>query len=236
MAATTQIAISPASRPSLTRATWTMSGSCSTNLTEPDPLPLHLPRRRETDLLPILDAPDPIHPHLSRRPTVMTRMMTLMRISPMFHLITGERTGPRFVESGLKNGGTSEYCTCSLTLHSANFVSRYCQVKAAEHDALPKWSNAEKALRQSTPNDVHQFLNYCMKLRRGEGGRLLKGIKKGSSLHADWKSFRGYYRRITRASNSKEESEEVNRVSEVSSTSGNLTQRNERKRVFTFRT
>ena len=85
-------------------------------------------------------------------------------------------------------------------------------MKAAEHHTLPKWSNAEEALRQSTPNDVHRFLNYCMKLRRGEGGRLLKGIKKGSSLHADWKSFRGFYRRITRTSISKEESEEINAV------------------------
>ncbi|OXV12009.1 hypothetical protein Egran_00231 [Elaphomyces granulatus] len=87
---------------------------------------------------------------------------------------------------------------------------KYCEVKAAEPGALPKWSDAEEALRQSTPNDIPRFLNYCMKLKRGEGGRRLKGIKKGSALRADWKCVQGYYRRVTHTSFTKEQGEEIN--------------------------
>jgi hypothetical protein len=46
---------------------------------------------------------------------------------------------------------------------------------------------------------------------QGEGGRLLRGIKRGSFLNADWESFRGYYRRITKTTIDKE-CEEVNVV------------------------
>lgn len=85
-------------------------------------------------------------------------------------------------------------------------------MKAVEPAALPKWSDPEEALRQSTTNDIHRFFNYCMKLKRGEGGRLLKGIKKGSALYADWKCVQGYYRRVTRTSFTKEQCEEINAV------------------------
>ena len=85
-------------------------------------------------------------------------------------------------------------------------------MKAAEPDALPKWNDAEEALRQVTMNNIHRFFNYCMKLKRGKGGRLLKGIKKGSALRQEWKSLQGYYRKITRTSFTKEQCEEINAV------------------------
>ncbi|KAJ5415003.1 hypothetical protein N7509_000101 [Penicillium cosmopolitanum] len=87
---------------------------------------------------------------------------------------------------------------------------KYCGVKAGGSDALPKWSDAEEALRQVTSNDVHRFLNYCMKLKYGVGGRHLKGTNKASALKADWKGFQGYYWRITRAKLSPEDREEIN--------------------------
>lgn len=89
---------------------------------------------------------------------------------------------------------------------------RYCRVKALEPDALPKWKNPLVALSHVTPNDIHRFLNYGLKLKYGQDGRHLKGTKKGSSLRADWKSLRGYYRRITRNRISPADSEEVNAV------------------------
>ncbi|OJD12083.1 hypothetical protein AJ78_07260 [Emergomyces pasteurianus Ep9510] len=87
---------------------------------------------------------------------------------------------------------------------------KYCGVKAGGSDALPKRSDAEEALRQVTSNDVHRFLNYCMKLKYGVGGRHLKGTNKASALKADWKSFQGYYWRITRTKLSSEDREEIN--------------------------
>ncbi|KAJ5751309.1 hypothetical protein N7533_008337 [Penicillium manginii] len=87
---------------------------------------------------------------------------------------------------------------------------KYCGVKAGGSDALPKWSDAEEALRQVTSNDVHRFLNYCMKLKYGVGGRHLKGTNKASALKADWKGFQGYYWRITRTKLSPEGREEIN--------------------------
>jgi hypothetical protein len=85
-------------------------------------------------------------------------------------------------------------------------------VKAAEAAALPMWNAPEQALRQATTNDIHRFFNYCMKLKRNKHGRLLKGIKKGSALRQEWKSFQGYYRLITRTSFTKEQCEEINTV------------------------
>ena len=87
---------------------------------------------------------------------------------------------------------------------------RYCRVKAAQAGALLKWDDPVEALREVTPNDVHRFFNYCMKLKYGEGGRHLKGTSKASALKADWKGFRGYYRRITRTRITAEDSEEIN--------------------------
>lgn len=90
---------------------------------------------------------------------------------------------------------------------------RYCGVKAAQPGAPLKWDDPQEALREVTPNDVHRFFNYCMKLKYGEGGRHLKGTSKASALKADWKGFRGYYRRITRTRITSEDSEEINAVS-----------------------
>ncbi|CAG7940526.1 unnamed protein product [Penicillium salamii] len=87
---------------------------------------------------------------------------------------------------------------------------KYCRVKIKSPDAPRKWNDPVEALRQVTPNDVHRFLNYCLKLKYGEGGRHLKGTKKASALKADWKSFRGYFRRITRTMISPEHSEVIN--------------------------
>ncbi|KAL1873654.1 hypothetical protein Plec18167_006171 [Paecilomyces lecythidis] len=87
---------------------------------------------------------------------------------------------------------------------------KYCRTKTAEPGALPKWKKAEIALHQATPDDIYRFLNYCLKLKRGRKGRLLKGIKKASSLRADWKTFRGYYRNVTRKQIRQEDSEEIN--------------------------
>ncbi|KAJ5611981.1 hypothetical protein N7510_005175 [Penicillium lagena] len=87
---------------------------------------------------------------------------------------------------------------------------KYCQVKTAKSDASPIWKDPEEALRQSTSNDIYRFFNYCMKLKRGQDGRHLKGISKASALRADWKGFRGYYRQINRRKISPEDSEEIN--------------------------
>lgn len=85
-------------------------------------------------------------------------------------------------------------------------------MKAADAGALPKWNDLAEALRLLETNDVYRFLNYCMKLKSGQDGRRLRGIKKASALRADWKFFRGYYRRITRTKISPEDSEEINAV------------------------
>ncbi|KAJ5640373.1 uncharacterized protein N7484_008235 [Penicillium longicatenatum] len=76
--------------------------------------------------------------------------------------------------------------------------------------ALLKWDDLEEALREVTPNDVHQFFNYYMKLKYGENVHHLKGTSKASALKADWKGFRGYYRRITWTRITAEYSEEIN--------------------------
>ena len=60
-------------------------------------------------------------------------------------------------------------------------------------------------------------MNYCLKLKYGQGGRHLKGMKKASALHADWKSFQGYYHKVTRSKISQDDSEEVNAVSHLTS-------------------
>ncbi|OQE10077.1 hypothetical protein PENFLA_c095G09143 [Penicillium flavigenum] len=44
---------------------------------------------------------------------------------------------------------------------------KYCGVKAVQPGALLKWDNLEEALREVTPNDMHRFFNYCMKLKYG---------------------------------------------------------------------
>ncbi|EED20636.1 hypothetical protein TSTA_038420 [Talaromyces stipitatus ATCC 10500] len=88
--------------------------------------------------------------------------------------------------------------------------NKYCGVKVAEHGAPPKWSDPEGALQQAMTNNIHQFFNYCMKLKRGKDSRLLKGIKKGSAVTAEWKSLQGYYRLITRTSFTKVQCEEIN--------------------------
>ncbi|KAJ5480483.1 hypothetical protein N7530_005992 [Penicillium desertorum] len=67
-----------------------------------------------------------------------------------------------------------------------------------------------EALREVTPNNVYRFFNYYIKLKYGEGGRYLKGISKASALKADWKGFRGYYRRITQTRITAKDSEEIN--------------------------
>ena len=90
-------------------------------------------------------------------------------------------------------------------------------MKTLECKEPSKWIDAHQALREVTPNDIHRFLNYCLKLKYGQGGRHLKGMKKASALRADWKTFRGYYRKVTRSKISQDDSEEVNAVSHLTS-------------------
>ena len=90
-------------------------------------------------------------------------------------------------------------------------------MKTSERKEPSKWIDAHQALREVTPNDIHRFLNYCLKLKYGQGGRHLKGMKKASALRADWKTFRGYYRKVTRSKISQDDSEEVNAVSHLTS-------------------
>lgn len=57
-----------------------------------------------------------------------------------------------------------KYAQCWLLL-------RYCCTKTTETGALSKWKNAEIALHQATPDNIHQFLNYCLKLKHGKEGQ-----------------------------------------------------------------
>jgi hypothetical protein len=92
------------------------------------------------------------------------------------------------------------------------YAFRYCRIKAIEPSADPKWEDAEDALRQASPNDMHRFLNWCLKLEYNEDGRHLKGYRKASSLDADWKFFRVYYTKVTKQVMSKEMGEAVRTV------------------------
>ena len=85
-------------------------------------------------------------------------------------------------------------------------------MKVTEANALLKWSDLVEALRLLEPNNVYRFFNYCMKLKSSQNGQRLRCIKKASSLKAEWKSFRGYYRKITRTKISPKDSEEINAV------------------------
>ncbi|KDE85196.1 hypothetical protein AO1008_00558 [Aspergillus oryzae 100-8] len=76
------------------------------------------------------------------------------------------------------------------------YAFRYCRTKAIEPSADPKWEDPEEALRQASPNDIHRFLNWCLKLKYGLDGRRLKGYRKASALEADWKYFRVYYTKV----------------------------------------
>ncbi|RDK41021.1 hypothetical protein M752DRAFT_284523 [Aspergillus phoenicis ATCC 13157] len=80
----------------------------------------------------------------------------------------------------------------------------YCRVNAIKPSADPKWEDAEEALQQATPNDMHLFLNFCLKLQYNPDGRRLKRFKKSSAITADWKHFRVYYARVTKHEMSKE--------------------------------
>ncbi|KAH1515597.1 hypothetical protein KXX29_009720 [Aspergillus fumigatus] len=94
--------------------------------------------------------------------------------------------------------------TRKLNLRLKDRWARYCRTKAIEPSADPKWEDAEDALRQASPNDMHRFLNWCLKLEYNSDGRRLKGYKKASALQADWKYFRLYYTKVTKQEMSKE--------------------------------
>ncbi|KAH8431665.1 DUF3435 domain-containing protein [Aspergillus melleus] len=85
----------------------------------------------------------------------------------------------------------------------------FCQIKAKERCADLKWEDAEDALREASPNDMHRFLNWCLKLEYSPDGRRQKGYTKASALEADWKYFRIYYIRVTKHEMSKEMGEAV---------------------------
>ncbi|KAB8067670.1 hypothetical protein BDV29DRAFT_163138 [Aspergillus leporis] len=94
--------------------------------------------------------------------------------------------------------------TWKLNLRLKDRWARYCRTKAIEPSADPKWEDAEDALRQASPNDMHRFLNWCLKLEYNSDGRRLKGYKKASALQVDWKYFRLYYTKVTKQEMSKE--------------------------------
>ncbi|KAF4263839.1 hypothetical protein CNMCM8812_003855 [Aspergillus fumigatus] len=94
--------------------------------------------------------------------------------------------------------------TRKLSLRLKDRWARYCRTKAIEPSADPKWEDAEDALRQAFPNDMHRFLNWCLKLEYNPDGRRLKGYRKASALEADWKYFRVYYTKVTKQEMSKE--------------------------------
>ncbi|KAJ5504597.1 hypothetical protein N7463_007471 [Penicillium fimorum] len=85
----------------------------------------------------------------------------------------------------------------------------FCQMKAMELSTDPKWEDAEDALREASPNEMHRFLNWCLKLEYSPNGRRQKGYTKASALEADWKYFRIYYTRVTKNEMSKEMGEAV---------------------------
>ncbi|KAI1829031.1 hypothetical protein DTO027I6_10258 [Penicillium roqueforti] len=85
----------------------------------------------------------------------------------------------------------------------------YCEMKAMEPSTIHKWGVAEDALREASPNDMHRFLNWCLKLEYSPDGRRQKGYTKASALEADWKYFRIYYQRVTKTEMSKEMGEAV---------------------------
>ncbi|KAJ5749419.1 hypothetical protein N7533_006447 [Penicillium manginii] len=85
----------------------------------------------------------------------------------------------------------------------------FCQMKAMEPSTGLKWGDAEDALREASPNDMHRFLNWCLKLEYSPDGRRQKGYTKASSLEADWKYFRIYYTRVVKHEMSKEMGEAV---------------------------
>ncbi|THC87454.1 hypothetical protein EYZ11_013100 [Aspergillus tanneri] len=87
--------------------------------------------------------------------------------------------------------------TKKLKIRLTERWARYCRTKAIEPSAELKWGDPVEALQQACPNDMHKFLNWCLKLQYNENGRRLKGFRKASSLEADWKYFRVYYTRIT---------------------------------------
>ncbi|KAJ5151541.1 hypothetical protein N7492_009836 [Penicillium capsulatum] len=63
----------------------------------------------------------------------------------------------------------------------------------------------QEVLYEVTPNNIHRFFNYYIKLKYSEGSRYLKGTSKAR--------FRGYYRRITQTRITSEDSEEINTIS-----------------------
>ncbi|KAE8404947.1 hypothetical protein BDV37DRAFT_100525 [Aspergillus pseudonomiae] len=99
--------------------------------------------------------------------------------------------------------------TRKLNLRLEERWARYCRTKAIEPSADPKWEDPEEALRQASPNDIHRFLNWCLKLKYGLDGRRLKGYRKASALQADWKYFRVYYTKVTKQEMKKEMGEAV---------------------------
>ena len=92
------------------------------------------------------------------------------------------------------------------------FPASYCRTKSMEPSAELKWRDPENSLRQATPNDMHRFLNWCLKLEYNPDGHRLRGFQKASALESDWRYFRVYYQRVTKQEMSKEMAEAVRTV------------------------
>ncbi|EDN07394.1 predicted protein [Histoplasma mississippiense (nom. inval.)] len=83
-------------------------------------------------------------------------------------------------------------------LRAKTYWARYCGRKALEPAAAPRWSDPAEAIRAATANDVHRFFNWILgKLKRGQGGRRLKGFKKADSLETEWKYLHNHYVKMT---------------------------------------
>lgn len=82
----------------------------------------------------------------------------------MFLSIMGDWRTRRFEGSEWSSAGISEQ-TSGFRISSKRCFTdaqlRYCRVKAAETDALAKWSEPAEAIGLAKPNNVHRFLNYC---------------------------------------------------------------------------
>lgn len=110
------------------------------------------------------------------------------------------------VRTNLYFGGKCDEAQCHWKIYKGVILElivtqelKYCRTKAIKPSAQSKWEDAEDALHEASPNNMHRFLNWCLKLEYNPDGRHLEGYGKASSLDADWKYFRIYYTRQPKA-------------------------------------
>ncbi|KAK2737835.1 hypothetical protein FQN57_007393 [Myotisia sp. PD_48] len=74
---------------------------------------------------------------------------------------------------------------------------RFCRAKQKRNPSDLRWKDPEKALRLVDYKLTYRFFNWRLKLKKGKGGRRLRGIKKVSAIETPWKNFLRYYERST---------------------------------------